>query len=243
MNKLTISNGIVQGTAIGGVPFSAKIVKPVGIKNVRTGIFMAEVIGVTVHNTANTAPSADDTMHASWLQSVENADQQYISVHFFVDQNSITQTVPVNEVCFHAGDGKGDGNRKTISVEICENGDNAKAEANAKILVASLLATYPGIKVYKHQDWSGKYCPRVILRRNGWQAFVDSIMSLVQPTSYQVRVNTDKLNILSGPGTKYRVVGAITDRGVYTIVEARAGWGRLKSGAGWISLMSTVRVA
>ena len=36
-------------------------------------------------------------------------------------------------------------------------------------------------------------------------------------------------------------VGTITDKGIYTIVEEKTGsgatkWGKLKSGAGWISL-------
>ena len=50
------------------------------------------------------------------------------------------------------------------------------------------------------------------------------------------------LNIRKGPGTNYGQNGSIKDKGVYTIVEEKtgtgstAGWGKLKSGAGWISL-------
>lgn len=64
----------------------------------------------------------------------------------------------------------------------------------------------------------------------------------VQPTQpavfapYTVKVTAATLNIRKGPGTNHTVVGAIKDKGVYTIVEETAGWGRLKSGAGWISL-------
>ena len=53
---------------------------------------------------------------------------------------------------------------------------------------------------------------------------------------YLVRVNTDALNIRKGPGTSYAKVGSIRDRGTYTIVEESGSWGKLKSGAGWISL-------
>ena len=58
---------------------------------------------------------------------------------------------------------------------------------------------------------------------------------------YMVRVTTDVLNIRAGAGTNYKVVGQIKDKGVYTIVEVANGqgatlWGKLKSGAGWISL-------
>lgn len=65
---------------------------------------------------------------------------------------------------------------------------------------------------------------------------------------YRVRVTSDSLNIRTGPGTDYAKTGRCTGRGVFTIVEVRpgegskAGWGRLKSGAGWISLEYAARV-
>lgn len=58
---------------------------------------------------------------------------------------------------------------------------------------------------------------------------------------YGVKVTADALNIRRGPGTNYATCGVIKDKGVYTITEEANGagatkWGRLKSGAGWISL-------
>lgn len=61
-------------------------------------------------------------------------------------------------------------------------------------------------------------------------------------TPYRVRVTASALNIRKGPGTSYAVAGQIKDRGVYTIVEEKGAWGRLKSGAGWISLNYTKKV-
>lgn len=57
---------------------------------------------------------------------------------------------------------------------------------------------------------------------------------------YAVKVNITDLNIRSGPGANYKVVGQ-TSKGIFTIVEEAPGagatkWGKLKSGAGWISL-------
>lgn len=242
IEPLAINKGVIQGTNIEGMPFLVKIVSPSGAANVRTGLKLTEVIGVTIHNTANPAPSADDNLHALWLQNVENADQQYISVHFFVDQDSITQVVPVDEVCFHAGDGKGNGNRKTIAIEICENGDKVRAEKNAQVLTAALLKTYPGTMVFKHQDWSGKFCPRVILGRNGWDAFKVGIYDLldevpqVEPPKKLVRITVQNLNIRKGPGVIYGKAGMVHLGSIYTIVEVKGNWGRLKSGAGWIHL-------
>lgn len=246
IEPLSINKGVVQGNNIEGIPFSARIVKPKGKSNVRTGIKLTEIRGVTIHNTANLTASAE--AHAGWLQSVEDADSQYISVHFFVDENSITQTVPVDEVCFHAGDGKGDGNRKTISIEICEDGDHAKAEKNAQVLTAALLKTYPGSMIFKHQDWSGKFCPRIILGRNGWKAFQVAIYDLldqkpeVKTPSCLVKITASKLNIRKSPSVMSGIAGTVSKGSIYTIVETRGDWGRLKSGAGWISLKHVSRV-
>jgi hypothetical protein len=59
---------------------------------------------------------------------------------------------------------------------------------------------------------------------------------------YLVKVTADSLGIRKGAGTNTAIVGAITDKGTYTIVEEKNGWGKLKSGAGWISLSYTKRV-
>lgn len=59
---------------------------------------------------------------------------------------------------------------------------------------------------------------------------------------YLVKVTASALNIRKGAGTNHRVVGCIGDKGIYTIVAEDNGWGKLKSGAGWISLAYTKRV-
>ena len=55
-------------------------------------------------------------------------------------------------------------------------------------------------------------------------------------SNYLVKVTANKLNIRSGPGTNYKIQGAITDKGTYTIVDTQGRWGKLKSGVGWIYL-------
>lgn len=56
--------------------------------------------------------------------------------------------------------------------------------------------------------------------------------------SFKVKVICSALNIRKGAGTLHKKTGQITDNGIYTIVETnKAGtWGKLKSGAGWISI-------
>ena len=60
--------------------------------------------------------------------------------------------------------------------------------------------------------------------------------------SYVVRVTVDFLNIRSDAGTNFPVKGTVKKGEAYTIVEEKNGFGRLKSGAGWISLDCTKRV-
>lgn len=60
-------------------------------------------------------------------------------------------------------------------------------------------------------------------------------------TSYKVQVSIVNLNIRKGPGTNYDRTGQFTGKGIFTIVQESKGagatlWGKLKSGAGWISL-------
>lgn len=61
-------------------------------------------------------------------------------------------------------------------------------------------------------------------------------------TSFKVKVTVDALNIRTGAGTRYEKVGTIRDKGIYTIVEKKSNWGKLKSGKGWICLDYTKRV-
>ena len=250
-NKLNIVNGIIQDQAIAGYPIGQKIVLGSGKANVRTKLAITPN-ALCYHNTANTSPTADALNHARYLQNLENADKTYLSVHFFVDDKGIVQTLPINEMAYHAGNSLG--NRNSISIEICENGNTAKAEQISKELGASLIMTYPYLAIRKHQDYSGKYCPRVILARGGWPTFVNEIKALTtgqnnvqtpNPVSadggFLIKVIVSELNIRSTPQVQEgNIVGSIKrDNKNYTIIEVSPnGWGKLKSGAGWINISS-----
>ena len=69
----------------------------------------------------------------------------------------------------------------------------------------------------------------------------------VSECPYLVKITASVLNIRKQPTTGSVITGTIRDKGVYTIVEEANGtgasrWGKLKSGAGWISLDYTKRV-
>ena len=59
--------------------------------------------------------------------------------------------------------------------------------------------------------------------------------------SYRVRVTIDDLNIRTEASASSKSQGYIKP-GVYTIIEEKNGWGKLKSGAGWIKLSYTTKV-
>ena len=61
-------------------------------------------------------------------------------------------------------------------------------------------------------------------------------------TAYKVKITASALNVRAGAGTKYKVNTVIKKDEVYTIVAESNGWGKLKSGAGWISLDYTKKV-
>lgn len=118
--------------------------------------------------------------------------------------------------------------------------------------------------VLRHYDVTGKVCgePDVRAGNKVWSEFkkaispygkrgVSAVESPVVPApaetgTYKVKTTCSLLNIRSGAGTKYRVTGTIAEtassKKEYTIVEEKNGWGKLKSGKGWISLKYTERV-
>lgn len=61
-------------------------------------------------------------------------------------------------------------------------------------------------------------------------------------TPYLVRINTETLNVRKGPGTNYPVVTTVHKPSVYTIVGEENGWGKLKSGVGYICLEYTIKI-
>lgn len=131
---------------------------------------------ITVHETDNTARGANAEAHARLLEAGNR--ERVASWHFTVDDHSIYQHIPTNEVAWHAGDGgNGPGNRKSLAVEICvnEDGDFEKAKQNAIWLIRKLMADHniPIERVVPHHHWTGKNCPRHILTY--WDEFIAQV--------------------------------------------------------------------
>lgn len=87
-----------------------------------------------------------------------------------------------------------------------------------------------------------------VFDNNGVNIYTPNTSTQTAPdVPFTVKVSISDLNIRKGPGTDYAKTGKFTGKGVFTIVEVQsgqgssAGWGRLKSGAGWISLDYAVK--
>ena len=87
-----------------------------------------------------------------------------------------------------------------------------------------------------------------VFDNNGVNIYTPNTSTQTAPDApFTVKVSISDLNIRKGPGTDHAKTGKFTGKGVFTIVEVKsgqgssAGWGRLKSGAGWISLDYAVK--
>ena len=59
---------------------------------------------------------------------------------------------------------------------------------------------------------------------------------------YKAKVTASVLNVRKGANTSYKITATVKKGEVYTIVDEKDGWGKLKSGAGWISLKYVVKI-
>jgi len=73
---------------------------------------------------------------------------------------------------------------------------------------------------------------------NGWvdADAVSKVDASSKFTPYTASVTADVLNVRAGAGASYKIVTTVKKGQIYTIVEEKNGFGKLKSGAGWVSL-------
>ncbi|HLO01902.1 MAG TPA: N-acetylmuramoyl-L-alanine amidase [Symbiobacteriaceae bacterium] len=178
---------------------------------IRSNLPMAP-LWITIHETANTNPGADAEMHARYILTQEAIDRQVLW-HATVDQDEIIQHIPWTEAGWHAGDGyNGDGNRKSIGIELCVNrdADFAKTQRLAAKLVAYLIKTVSSLKpfpecVVQHNRWSGKDCPHQLRATPGaWEAFIALCQAEIAPaavtpavvTQQEVAVTTEPVAVM-----------------------------------------------
>ena len=135
-----------------------------------------KIIGITVHNTDWITTAAGTTPAEQYTRATVNGNMKDVRVHYYVDNTCAWQNLPLTLSGWHAADGSGNGNRKTIAIECimssAYNDKDKKSEDNCAKLAAALLNKYKlSIDcLYTHNHWySRKYCPAYILPH--WDKF------------------------------------------------------------------------
>ena len=186
-----------------------------------------KVIGITVHNTEWISVASGTTPAEQYTRATYNGNMKDVRVHYYVDNTCAWQNLPLTLSGWHAADGSGNGNRRTIAIECimssAYNSTDKKSEDNCARLAAALLKKY-GLDInhlYTHTHWlnvrdgkSGtvdylntarnpyKMCPAYILPH--WSAF---------KTKVQSYLNSGSILTTPVPATKqlYRVRKSWTD--------------------------------
>ena len=97
-------------------------------------------LGVTVHNTDWISTASGTTPAEQYTRATYNGNMGDVRVHYYVDDKCAWQNLPLTLTGWHAADGDGDGNRKTISIECimksATDSTSIKSEDNGAKLVA-----------------------------------------------------------------------------------------------------------
>ena len=165
-----------------------------------------KIIGVTVHNTDWITVARGTTPAEQYTRATVNGNMKDVRVHYYVDNVCAWQNLPLSLSGWHAADGSGNGNRRTIAIECimssAYNDRDKKSEDNCARLAAALLKKY-GLDInhlYTHTHWlnvrdgkrgtvdqlntmhnSYKMCPAYILPH--WAAFKAKVQAYLNGTS------------------------------------------------------------
>ncbi|HCY34087.1 N-acetylmuramoyl-L-alanine amidase family protein [Ruminococcus callidus] len=203
-----------------------------------TAQLTGKVLGVTIHNTDRIKTAAGTTPAEQYTRATVNGNMKTVRVHYYVDSTCAWQNLPLSLSGWHAADGNGNGNRRTIAIECIMNGNgdaaDKRAEENAARLAAALLKQHGlGINhLYTHTHWlnvrdgrngtvdqlntmhnSYKMCPAYILPH--WVEFKKKVQSYLNAGT----------STISAPSTKqlYRVrkswADAKSQLGAYSSLE------------------------
>ena len=132
---------------------------------------------------------------------------------------------------------------------------NVRRTRNA---TSQVLTTIPkGTKIYvgyvMYQDnsttpkgdlWGGVTYNNAtgFINLNYVKPYVEPTTGTSKTVNYRVRITADSLNVRKEPNATAKVATTVAKGNVFTIVEEKNGWGKLKSGAGWINLSYTTKL-
>ena len=166
------------------------------IKNFGLKRSLSKIKYIVIHYTANDG----DTDEANTKYFKNNVVKA--SAHYFVDDDSVTQSVEDNRVAWHCGGKRYSNYKKTggakfygkctntnsIGIELCDTNKNGsygftdKTIANAVELIKDKMEQYnvPINKVIRHFDVNGKICPQPLITDKSWNEFKEKITGKVK---------------------------------------------------------------
>lgn len=141
----------------------------------------AQIRYLVIHYTANDGDTAEGN-----CRYFANNPGRYSSAHYFVDENSVCQSVPEEDTAWHCGarlyKHPECRNANSIGIELCSRKDEAgryyfKPETvkRAAALTRQLMDRYriPKDRVVRHFDVTGKKCPAPFVDdEQAWEAFL-----------------------------------------------------------------------
>ena len=168
---------------------------------------------IVMHYTGNDGDS--DESNARYFQNPLNP---VASAHYFVDDDSITRSVPDDYVAYHCGaqtyKHPSCRNANSIGVEMCDAKRDGrvmatdKTIANAAELVYQLCKQYgiPYDHIIRHYDVTGKLCPAYWVKGDGLQKFrkqVEEVGEVVEKSYMIVDGKKVEVNRILKNGTNY----------------------------------------
>lgn len=82
-----------------------------------TASMAGRVMGITIHNTPRIAVASGTTPAEQYTRATVNGNMNDVRVHYYVDHSCAWQDLPLTLSGWHAADGSGNGNRRTIAIE------------------------------------------------------------------------------------------------------------------------------
>lgn len=153
----------------------------------------ADITYIALHYTANDGDS--DECNANYFASPRNPKA---SAHYFVDDDSVTQSVPDKYVAYSVGGKKytdcaktGGGklyqtatNRNTLNIEMCDTIRDGTVKAQEATIANTIKLVRKKMQEYnididhviRHFDVTGKHCPAYLIDKQAWAEFKARIL-------------------------------------------------------------------
>ena len=206
---------------------------------------------IVLHYTGNSGTSATAKGNANYFHTCDRK----ASAHYVVDENkTIYQCVPDNRAAWSVGDSRnGHGtfygkctNTNSISIEMVSHSNGSYYIPDATIqraaeLTRDLMKKY-GIDanhVIRHYDVTTKACPEPMCgttaKNKKWDAFKALLTAAVTAVNKTVQIKSadGTLNVRSGPGTSYSVIGSLSAGKTADVVGVSGNWYKIKYGSGY----------